>query len=917
MDDQIRTLWGKTDDLRKREFRRGQWLPLISHLKDAAYVAGKIFDSLGDLARVPLRHGTSSDQEARDRFIAIAGLHDIGKATPAHVSVLGDFPTAAARLQEIRDAGLIVEGTSKKEMHHSLAAYPILVRKFGKGALSSATMIAAHHGWAYPKDEIAAALDPVSGDNPYSANLGWEEGGDGDWYPVQSEIIDRVLSEFGIDPSVLMIPIPHYDQSSVIGLIMLCDWLASDSRYFRLGKRYTEWTRSRAETAWREIDFPPSWIPEERLGTSLYTRRFEDFASGKHTPYPMQSEAERIAESQDSPALVIIESGMGSGKTEAALVIGEVFTRNLGGSGICFSMPTMATTDSVFDRVTEWASWAGSADDPISLHLGHGRNTFSKKFRSLLEGTAQSSLVSDGEDGDGSVIASRLISEKMGLLSPVSVNTVDQVAKFALTGRSTYPLQGGLVGKTVVFDEVHTYDSYTMEFLLVSLSYLAAHRCPVVILSATLSADRREEIMRSYQGGARSSWCPTPDRIDATEAPAAYPLITVVDPRKAPEFVPVIGGSGEPEKSIEIGVRFSSEDAVLSDLIHTYTPRGGCVGVIRSTVERAQDAYRALSAAFPESEVILLHSRYTSRHRDEIISDIESVVGRKGIRVSDGDRYIVVSTQVIEQSMDFDFDYMISDVAPLDMIAQRTGRLWRHLANTEQGRPVNSPRFDIVSADSGADHFRTNIESKIGFIYSHHQLHVSIREMSQIGVFHTPDGIAPLIAKMGEEPADGNDAERALHEQWVNQDSEHRNRARSYAIEPVPFGSAAKHTSSEHRCNVKARPRRDSIRDADGSVEGILLISGQGSFKTVDGLSVSDSPSAAESLEIGSNTIRLPSINGVRQDDFATLDAWESNSILKGRRVIPIRGGVIDVGGLVFTYSRDLGLVKHRADHDG
>lgn len=919
LQDQIDCLWGKTDDLRKRDDRRGRWLPLIVHLKDTASVAGHIFDGLGDLAREPLRHGTSSDREARDRFVALAGLHDIGKATPAHVSVIGDHPTAAKKLTEIRASGLIVEQTNKSDMHHSLAAYPILMRKFGPSAKSSATTIANHHGWAHTQDSLDKSVRVLRQENPYHANLGWMEGEDGDWFPVQSEIIDRVLDEFGIDPAVLSIPIPHYDQFAVVGLLMLCDWLASDTRFFHTHVDHTEWTPQRAVAAWRDIGFPEPWRPGEDRSGSLYPRRFDDFASGKYQPYPMQTEVERIADSLDSPALMIVESGMGSGKTEAALVAGEVFTRNLGGSGICFSMPTMATTDSVFDRIVSWAGYASRDGSPISLHLGHARNTFSKSFQSLLEGSAAGlSVASDDSGEDDSVSASRVLSEKMGLFAPVSANTVDQVAKFALNGRNSFPLQGALVGKTVVFDEVHTYDSYTMEFLLISLSYLAAHRCPVIVLSATLGADRRREIMESYISGARSSWCKDHDDELSHEEPNAYPLISVADPRTAPRYVPITGGSGEPEKDISVSVHLDSSDELLSRLISQRTPRGGCVGVIRSTVARAQDAYRHLREAFPDDEVVLLHSRFTSKHRDERISDIESVVGRRGKRPSGGRRYIVVSTQVIEQSMDFDFDYMISDVAPLDMLAQRTGRLWRHQQNTDAGRPVDRAVFDIVSAEVSPENFcfRTGIESKIGFIYNHYQLHVAAREMSSREVFRTPQDIAPLIARMGEEPDGENRSESSMHAQWEAQDAERRQRAQGYCIEPVSAHEEGWHQSATHKCNTREMLRRNTIRDADGSVEGILVRYNGSEQETVDGTPVLTGLDASRAIEVGSNTIRLPIIRGVSQDSFEGRAEWEKSPVLKGRKAIPVVGGKVDVGGVLFTYSEEIGLVRERSDHD-
>jgi CRISPR-associated endonuclease/helicase Cas3 len=115
--------------------------------------------------------------------------------------------------------------------------------------------------------------------------------------------------------------------------------------------------------------------------------------------------------------------------------------------------------------------------------------------------------------------------------------------------------------------------------------------------------------------------------------------------------------------------------------------------VICNRVARAQELYREIKAAglVPEEDLTLFHARFPFAWRKDIEDDVLEKFG-KG---KDGDRNpnrprksIVVATQVIEQSLDLDFDFMVSDLAPIDLLIQRAGRLHRHSQN-DSARPEN------------------------------------------------------------------------------------------------------------------------------------------------------------------------------------------------------------------------------------
>ena len=118
---------------------------------------------------------------------------------------------------------------------------------------------------------------------------------------------------------------------------------------------------------------------------------------------------------------------------------------------------------------------------------------------------------------------------------------------------------------------------------------------------------------------------------------------------------------------------------------------GGCAAVICNTVRRAQDIYRILDDArqnglldIPKDDLILFHARFPPVWRQEIEQTVLDKFGKNGHRPH---KAIVVATQVIEQSLDLDFDLMLTDLAPVDLIIQRAGRLHRHQRPNGTGTP--------------------------------------------------------------------------------------------------------------------------------------------------------------------------------------------------------------------------------------
>jgi CRISPR-associated endonuclease/helicase Cas3 len=221
----------------------------------------------------------------------------------------------------------------------------------------------------------------------------------------------------------------------------------------------------------------------------------------------------------------------------------------------------------------------------------------------------------------------------------------------------------GLAGRTVIMDEIHAYDLYTSTLLERLLEWLAALGSPVIALSATLPKGIRQMLISAYAKGCGDT---------ETELPVApYPRITA----KSPHGIKVTPFTASPGVCRSLLIKWVSAPTWVSDLTQTLK-NGGCVAVICSTVGRAQDVFQRLQPHFSVNELGLFHGRFLFVDRQRIEKNCLEMFGKDSTKRPD--RYVLVATQVIEQSLDVDFDLMISDLAPIDLLLQRSGRLHRH-----------------------------------------------------------------------------------------------------------------------------------------------------------------------------------------------------------------------------------------------
>lgn len=684
------SVWGKSAD-----YEGTDSMPLVQHLEDSAEVAALVWRWLPVHTRSLIDAALPAGATDGERLLQwLAGVHDIGKCSPpfaAKVPVLAD---------RMRGHGLVLpaDSTHFSKAPHGLVGHLVLQRwlrqRHGFGlhpARSQAVVVGGHHGVP-----------------PSSAQLTWLQErpfmvGEGRWSEVQDEILRTTARRLEIEELLAAwaeCVLPATVQALLTGAVIVSDWLASNTDLFPMGECIGQ--EARAARAWHQLDLPTPWtaaMPEDATA-ELLSRRFPRLAA--FAPRPVQSMALTAAAAAQEPRLVIVEAAMGAGKTEASLLAAEVMAAKFGCGGVYVALPTMATSDAMFGRVLDWIS---HLDQPgaTSTHLAHGKARLNEDYRELVAQQRVSPTYDEELDTRlaEAQVRSWLSGRKKGVLANMVVGTIDQLLFTALQAKHLALRHLAFAGKVVIIDEAHAADDYMRVYLVRALEWLAAYRVPVILMSATLPRAQRQELADAYRRGRGAESLVVPE-----DAP--YPAVTTVDgcglesvddPRDPPE---------DPESERTIGVRCLDDDLeTLAAELHERLADGGCAAVIRNTVGRAQETALFLRERFPDLDVVLIHSRFLATHRTQREATLRDSLGPDP--VGRPTRQVVVGTQVLEQSLDLDFDLMVTDLAPVDLVLQRVGRLHRHRrGGGEADRPprLRSPRLFITGVsgwnESGA-----------------------------------------------------------------------------------------------------------------------------------------------------------------------------------------------------------------------
>ncbi len=466
----------------------------------------------------------------------------------------------------------------------------------------------------------------------------------------------------------------------IAGFTVLCDWLGSSRRSDEFVEQImsldTYWRQAKdwAQQVIERNEILPAQVATQQTISSL----FPSSLKGKITLTPLQQAAQASALGRE-PQLFILEDVTGAGKTEAAMILLQKLMASGQSDGFYFGLPSMATANAMYQRMAQVYRSFFSAQTEPSLVLAHSASSLNDHYRQSF-----SDYHSDEtrEQGDGTQTASAHCSQwltdnrKKALLAEVGIGTIDQALLAVLPSRHQSLRLYGLLGKTLIVDEVHACDAY-MNALLCQL--LKAHSMAggsAILLSATLPQHQRQQLVGAFQSGRNQ-----PTQALQKTALDQYPLMTKVSANDLSETRVATRDSAKRTVLIET---IDHPDLVYQT-IDSALQQGHCVCWIRNTVNDARSAFNYIQQHYPDHPIQLFHARFAMGDRMKKEND---VLHRFGVASDAALRrgQLLIATQVVEQSLDLDFDLMVSDLAPIDLLIQRAGRLCRHQRDAQGNR---------------------------------------------------------------------------------------------------------------------------------------------------------------------------------------------------------------------------------------
>ncbi|MGR3221418.1 MAG: CRISPR-associated helicase Cas3', partial [Candidatus Anammoxibacter sp.] len=334
-------------------------------------------------------------------------------------------------------------------------------------------------------------------------------------------------------------------------------------------------------------------------------------------------------------------------------------------------------------------------------------------------------------------------SSKRGLLAPFAVGTIDQALMAVMNVKHGFVRTFGLAGKIVILDEVHSYDSYTGTILKELVSSLHELHCTVIILSATLTDKQRHSIVGTSF-----------NNVDPENNISAYPLIT-----KYPKNGEAQEQEVERLEDSQVNIYIPENDGKAVDEVLLRAEMGEQVLWIENTVNEAQQRYRFLAAKSREMglDCGLLHARFLKVDRQKNEDKWVGLFGKTGSDSRQEKGRILVGTQVLEQSLDIDADFLVTRLCPTDMLFQRLGRLWRHREN-DSIRPEEARREAWILAPCLNDAIEHQDSlGRSARVYSPYILCRTLEVWQNVLSVKLPAEIRPLLeATYRERPEDGN-----------------------------------------------------------------------------------------------------------------------------------------------------------------
>jgi CRISPR-associated endonuclease/helicase Cas3 len=663
--------WGKADQGYERE---PKWHPLVYHCLDVAAVAAAWWDESPVVQRVFLTVFDVPEVAAhrlRAWVLFLVALHDLGKLDVR-------FQLKAPIALRLAWPNLCLDDVDEslaRNFDHGAAGYAWAMRELGTwGSDSSADDRDIWRHWL-------AAVTGHHGDFPFATDCGGQ-------YAEQhvmehdrlarttfvSELGNLFLAPVGLSLQDLPPPCSPAAQAWLAGYCAVCDWIGSNSDafpYHETGPTPVEYLNARG----REVQ-AEGWL--QHFGLMAQTSAYGGVHALLNLDESPRGVQVRVDDLPLEPGLVVIEAPTGSGKTEAALAYAwRLLTAGVADS-IVFALPTQATANAMLQRAEVFA---GSAFGDANVVLAHGKSRFNPEFeRLVMAGRRQTAQ--GCEEAAIQCAAWLASSRKRVFLGQVGVCTVDQVLLSVLPVRHKFVRGFGLNKSVLIVDEVHAYDAYMHGLLGEVLRRQKAAGGSAILLSATLPAGVHGKLLEAWESTGVDD-APYPALWHASQGSAA--CMTVPDTQRPPRREVAT-------ECLKLPGAFPDE-AVLERVIAA-AESGARVAVVMNLVDDAQRLARLLRSK-TQIDVDAFHARYRFADRQGKEGAVLAHYGRHAERA--GGR-ILVATQVVEQSLDIDFDWLLTQICPVDLLFQRLGRLHRH----ERPRPAGfeSPRCAVLSVEA-------------------------------------------------------------------------------------------------------------------------------------------------------------------------------------------------------------------------
>lgn len=625
-------------------------LPVEVHCKIAGLVAQEI---------VQLYPEKISNALFPKGFDFLAACHDVGKISPDFqamiYSYVGDFNIKS--WPELLGAN--PDGAGRKEFaFHAKVSQAT----FEKESSAFANILALHHGF-----------------RP-NANKYFEDAYGGEaWTRKRHNLVASLEQYFQIEKKDWKTIDCTTAGDVLTGLVIVSDWIASGGIFSGLTVHDNPddvTLHSMVKTAVKDAGFSRIAIKTSMTFESMFS-------------FSPRLEQKMVFDEVTVPGVYILEAPMGIGKTEAALFAAWNMLAQKKSNGIYFALPTQLTSDKIYERVCAFLEKIVAEDaSVVPVKLLHGNAWLSQKTM--------------GEEGAAG--GSWFDGAKRGILAPFAVGTIDQALMAVMNVKHGFVRTFGLAGKTVILDEVHSYDTYTGTILQELVHRLAEIGCTVIILSATLSAGQKREILGMEKDVPLSN---------------AYPLITssIRGTKTKIREIPI---PVDTSARVEL-MHFRNDDDAMERVLEKAVD-GELILWIENTVGDAQKIYQRLASRCAGLGIPcgLLHSRFTRNDRTLKEAKWVSAYGHSNAEFRGKSGRILVGTQVLEQSLDIDADFLVTRLCPTDMLLQRCGRLWRH---TDTVRPKNASRqMAILCAEYQNAFFGGVPYGSSAFVYSEYVL---------------------------------------------------------------------------------------------------------------------------------------------------------------------------------------------------